>query len=282
VNELRTSVVASLDRLNRDHGGRYLGRVAAALGVHRSSVSRWLAGEAAPSYERCMELANRYPGYFDRAELVELLTRDALGGEPVGASALAAIRPTAPTFAALATALTEAIEREPPLAADREILHVSLEAEAERVPRPGESILETEEDRTARRRYQAAMDRRAREGWRMRTVSNAFGPERFDALDRMANALEGPDVEIRAYAMTVPSVMSQFVIGRRHVFIGYNGGLQSRPTPSMLHIESPDAVAWATRYFDALFNEAPFRLRTPKGVSATEFARLSDAVGASR
>ena len=94
--------------------------------------------------------------------------------------------------------------------------------------------------------------------------------------------LEGPDVEIRAYAMTVPPVMSQFVIGRRHVFIGYNGGLQSRPTPSMLHIESPDAVAWATRYFDALFNEAPFRLRTPKGVSATEFARLSDAVGASR
>jgi transcriptional regulator with XRE-family HTH domain len=278
MSELRASVAASLDRLNRDHGGRHLGRVAAALGVHRSSVSRWMAGEASPSFERCMELANRYPGYFDRAELVDLLTRSALGDAQPVPSLGGGVREVGPANSAVSQALVSALEREPAAAADREFLHVSLEAEAETRPPPGGSIYETEEDRVERIRFGEAVRRRAAEGWRVRTVANANGPQRLESIEAVVAALDGPDVEIRTYAMTVPLVMSMFLIGRRDAFIGCNTGRLGRPTPNILHLASPDAVAWATRYFDTLFNEAPFRLRTPKGASDSELARFRSTI----
>lgn len=275
---LRAAIARGLDALNRDHGGRFLGRVASAIGVHRSTVSRWAAGTATPSFDHTTALSRRYPDHFDAEQLKALHLAAAVGA---GSAALPPATTASITmrFREVYQAATDAILDDSRHAVDREILHVGLHLELEPVEPIDEDSSVDPADRAVIEAFRAAMIRRANEGWRIRSVVNGGAPARFRVSSNMTHALDGPDVEMRAYPGSVPLVISPLIIGRRDVVLAYDGIRTRRPAAAIV-VSDSSVAAWVTRYFNDLFGEAPLRLRTQRGVDHAGLRAFAEACGA--
>lgn len=247
--------------------------IARAARVNRSQVRRWLRGETVPTIEACTALGDAFPEEIDGRLLRQLHVRAQEGSdrgvpfEAIGVEHL--VGPEAVYEAAASSLLTDLDN-----SASRTIRHVALHLDQ----RAGLDPIDTDEMMTdavgvAIRRFQQALARRARERWSIRTVVSASTPGRVAVIEEMAHRLHGPDISVRAYATRVPLVPNVLAIGPRDVILAVDHLRFERPE-SALRVTSTVARQWASAYFDKLFDAAPFRLREPAGVVASEFARL--------
>jgi hypothetical protein len=110
--------------------------------------------------------------------------------------------------------------------------------------------------------FQRAMVKRAREGWEVQTVTSVSTVGRVDRIADMAQRVDGPNVEIRAYATAVPMVPNTLIVANREAIVAVDHPRWERPQ-SALALRSADVVAWATEYFVQLLRHAPIAIRTP-------------------
>ena len=265
--QLRNLIRDGVRGLNVERGGRYLSEIARTVGVDRGTVSRWHSALSTPSLEHCAELTRAFPLYFDMDVLRNLYAQASGGkladGLTVG---LTSSDTTDSTYELALRSL-----RDPPASRrEREILHVVMHVD---------NGLEDQAAALTARNQQAAQEFRdtvvrcARDGWRIRVVLATASHRRFESLTGMVERLDGPDVHIRGYVAHLPPVISPIVIARRDVLLAFDSLHAGLPVAAMA-MRSQGAVRWATDYFERLFDDAPFRLRTPRGPNREEIARF--------
>lgn len=274
--ELRRTISDGLQRTNRDHGGRYLTAIARAVGVDRTTVTRWLNETSTASVDNCRSLASNFPTFFDEHRLIELHALSVQAGSEndmpvtVGATFLNSGADVHQRAAA-------AIRVEPDVPSDRIIKLTALHLD-----RRGTDIAADDQmdDETASsiEQFRNAMAQRASDGWRIRNVVVTENAERLYGLRMMIQALEGPDVEIRAYAMRVPLVLSPLIVANREVFVSYDHRRFERPDSAIL-LQSARAVQWTTEYFDNLFLDAPYILKDTQGANDQAFEQMFEEIG---
>jgi hypothetical protein len=110
--------------------------------------------------------------------------------------------------------------------------------------------------------------------WRFRQLVNATNVSRLENLLRKVIEKESPRLEVRAFARadSLPMV-SPLVVANEHAFFGPQDDLYYR-AGSALYVRDRTVAVWATRYFDSLWDAAPFRIRTPAGIEPGEIQRL--------
>ena len=265
-----------ITQLNDHHGGRHLSAIARAIGVDRATVARWARGSTTASVDHCRLLAETYPRFFSAGPLVELHAQAALGLDPT--AALLTVGATIlDDGAAVHRAAANALRADPGPPENRvcklTALHLdrrgtdAVELDPHMSPEMGEQVMA----------FRDAMADRARDGWTIQNVVVTTNPARLAGVEAMVNGLDGPDVEIRAYPMTVPLVLSPLIVGNRDVFLAYDHQRFERPKAA-LHLRSTAMVAWATGYFDQLFHHAPFTLRSVHGPEPDGFRAFRDAL----
>ena len=248
-------------------------QIARRLGVSESNVSRWISYKLTPSYSQSMELCQAWPSQFDHGTLADLYAAASMGGSSglrtVGARV---IESTEDVYGALIAALDD----DPKDAGSRTILHSSLHLDR----RDGSDPAETDDfvDPIVSARTRVFVDRlrsRARSGWKIRQVVCASTLGRVQLLRHRLAAVDGPDVRVRAYAASVPSVINPLVVSDRHVFLGVDHPRWERPA-SAVHMTHPAIAAWAKNYFYDLYEAAPFELRGPNGLNEVSFRGMED------
>ena len=273
---IRRRVADGLAKLNARQGGRYLSTVATAVGVDRTTVTRWSKATTTASVDHCRALARTYPEFFSEAELVELHARAALGN---GATDSFAVGVTVHNTAAdLHRAAAAALATEPDRADDRicylTALHIDRRGVDSVIDDPHLDDDSSEQILT----FRETMDARALEGWTMRVVVNASTSARVDVLEDVVYTMDGPDVEIRAYPLELPLVMAPMIVANRDVFIAYDHLRYERPHAA-IQMRSLSVVNWATNYFDQLFDGAPFTLRNLHGPDESQLKTFRTLVG---
>lgn len=274
--ELRRQVSDGIAQLNAHHGGRYLSAIARALGVDRATVARWAKGTSTASVDHCRALAETYPRFFSEAPLVELHAQAALGLDP--ATALLTIGATViDDGAGVHRAAAEALLADPGPPENRICKLTSLHLD-----RRGTDAVDLDPHMDAEMgqavmTFREAMAKRAGQGWTIQNVVVTSNPTRLAMVEAMVHGLDGPEVEIRAYPMAVPLVLSPLIIGNRDVFLAYDHQRFERPKAA-LHLRSAAMVEWASGYFDQLFHHAPFVLRSLHGPEPDGIQALRDAI----
>ncbi len=274
--ELRRQLSEGIAQLNAHHGGRYLSAIARAIGVDRATVARWAKGTTTASVDHCRALGEAYPRFFSEGPLVELHAQAALGLDP--ATALLTIGATVlDDGAAVHRAAATALRTEPDAPENRvcklTALHLdrrgtdAVDLDPHMSPEMGRQVMD----------FRDAMAQRARDGWTIQNVVVTTNPARLAGVEAMIHGLDGPEVEIRAYPMTVPLVLSPLIVGNRDVFLAYDHQRFERPKAA-LHLRSAAMVTWATGYFDQLFHHAPFTLRSVHGPEPDGIQAFRDAL----
>jgi len=274
---LRTVVAEGLARLDEAHGGRYMSTVARRLGVERSTVSRWRQQRATTKPEHCEALARNWPRYFDREDLLDLHYQSlqstaGSGRHTAGVEILT-------TTAEVLDAATAEILTEPDNPSDRTISHCGFHLELD-----GRDPLDTNDPFDAglaaqMGAFRAAAAGRAGDGWAFRSVVSAGRIERLDSIRRLVQGVDGPNVEIYAYAHSLPLVVGPLVVANRVVFMTHDHRRWERPGSAML-VRSRSAADWANRYHSDLIADAPFRLRRPSGIDHDGMRRFEEALAA--
>ncbi len=239
-----------------------MSRVARLAGAHRSSVGRWRAKTVKPSLEHCEKLAKHFPAYFDLDVLRSLYAADALGTDVADLTVgLSSAGSTEESYARAVAAL----EQNPPKREDRVLLHTIFHLDQEAA---GSDQAVRSEVGESLERMQGLMVQRAAEGWKVRIVLSVGKLARFENLrDGMLRVVNGPNVEVRAYPISLPLMIYPMIVGRRDVLLAFDDRRISRPA-SALALRSPSIVTWATEYFDTLFLDAPYVLRTVRGIDS--------------
>lgn len=269
---LRQLIADGLERVNASNGGRHLSVVARAVGVDRSTVGRWRQGTTTASVDHCRALAAAYPDCFDESQLVELHAQAAIGAD----SPLRALTVGATVHddgAAVHRAAAQAIRADPGSPQNRVCKLTSVHLDRRGIDAVDHDPHLDEETGAQILDFRSAMAERAAEGWKIQNVVVTDNPVRVASLEHMAASLDGPDVEIRAYPLSVPLVLSPLVIANREVFFAYDHRRFERPG-SALNLRSAAVVRWASTYFDQLFLDAPFTLRDIQGPNPEGFAAL--------
>lgn len=274
--ELRRQLSDGIAQLNAHHGGRHLSSIARALGVDRATVARWAKGSTTASVDHCRRLAETYPQFFSEGPLVELHAQAALGVDPM--TALLTVGATIYDDGAdVHRAAAEALREDPGSPENRvcklTALHLdrrgtdAVDLDPHMSPEMGQQVIA----------FRDAMSERARQGWTIQNVVVTNNPVRLAGLEAMIHGLDGPDVEIRGYPMAVPLVLSPLIVGNRDVFLAYDHQRFERPKAA-LHLRSAALVSWATSYFDQLFDQAPFTLRSVHGPEPDGMRAFRDAL----
>lgn len=167
------------------------------------------------------------------------------------------------------------IEQEPSNPSDREILHLSFHVENTKSTQKRQDRLDPEAT-IAVQDLQRAITERAAQGWRYRLVVCGGSGERIDELARVVERVEGPGVHIKAYPFEVLLVLSPVIVAKKSVVLAYDDLSSGRPAASVV-LTSPKVVQWATGYFAELFDDAPLKLRTPRGIESQNVASFLDA-----
>ncbi len=274
--ELRRRISDGIAQLNDHHGGRYLSSIARSVGVDRATVARWAKGESSASVDNCRSLAAIYPRFFSEGPLVELHAQAALGSDPAQAllTVGATIFENGTDVHRAAAAALRADPGSPENATCKlTSLHLdrrgvdAIDLDPHMTPDMSEQVLE----------FRQAMSERASQGWKIQNVVVTANPVRMAMLEGMIHGLDGPEVEIKAYPMAVPLVLSPLIIGNREVFLAYDHQRFERPKAA-LHLRSTAIVSWASGYFDQLFNNAPFTLRSNHGPEQDQIDAFRAAV----
>lgn len=268
--ELRRLVADGLRELDQERGGRYMGTVARALGVERSTVSRWLRRSTTASVEHCRALVKQYPRFFNEDDLIGLHAQAASQTSPddlltVGLS-------VHETTLSVYEETTRSILRDPGAPEDRVCLHVGFHLDRRGVDAVVSDPLLSDEEAEVIKAFRSAMVRRARDGWKIRSVVAMSSEMRLSAVERMVGLLDGPDVEIRAYVAALPLSLAPLIVGNRDVMLAYDHRRWEKPEKAVV-LRAKSVVDWASRYFEALFLDAPYTLRDPHGVVVEELAR---------
>lgn len=276
-SELRNLVAANLRQLNEDNGGRHLGRIADCIGVDRATVSRWLNAKVTISVDGCHALADQFPDYFDRDVLMAL---------HLGASG---VEQAAQPWSLVATGITESLNDSYEMALavlnkdrapeHRSLRHAALHRLAPSTQAMAADAHMSEAERNAVVKFQARMVEMARSGWIIRSVVAADSLRRLDEVEVMLSALDGPNVHVRAYSGPLPPSLSMVVVGNDDVILGHDHPRWAKPANSVV-FNSRALAGWATNYYDDLFDSAPYRLRSPRGVDEDQVRSLRHALGA--
>jgi hypothetical protein len=276
--ELRRVIADGLRSVNEEHGGRFLSQIARSLGVYRGTVGRWVNASTTASYAHCEMLARAFPQHFDW-EILSTLHATAARGDASADALTVGVRSanTAATTFDLACELLREPCGDP---RNREFLHVMFHPDHDDLDPLASDRHSDGAAKVASDRFRAAMVERAAEGWRMRTVLAANSPVRLANVEAMLHVLDGPDVQVRAYAAALPLVMSPLVIARRDVVLAVDDVRLGRPRSSIA-LRSRSTVNWAREHFFELFDAAPYRLREARGVNGTEVGRLRRDIEAS-
>lgn len=270
-SDLRAVVATGLNQLNKDNGGRYLSKVANQIGVDRATVGRWVDEKVTISVDNCHALADRYPGYFDRSTLLALQLKaaglDTAGPSPTVLSAGFGFDMES-SYRLAFDVLTKACPLE-----ERTLCHASLHRQAPRLNDVRNDPHVPEEARAAMTRFQEEMVSMAQSGWNVRSVSAIDSPQRVEDVVIMAKALDGPNVDVRAYVAPIPPMISMLIVGNSDVLLSVDHPRWGKPEHGSA-LSSTRFATWARTYFDVLFHDAPVRIRSPKGLDHDAIAEL--------
>jgi hypothetical protein len=116
------------------------------------------------------------------------------------------------------------------------------------------------------------------EPWQVRQLVNVTSKERLEQIRERQLSTDGPHYEVRALVDPHSlNVFSPLIISDCHVFLALDDQKYFRAS-SALHFGTPKMARWMLRYFDSLWDRAPFRLRDQAGVDETEVDRLVSAL----
>ncbi len=270
--ELRRTVAEGLAALNEHNGGRFLSQVARTVGVDRTTVGRWSKQSTTASVEHCRSLSDAYPDFFDHGLLVELHANSALTPTDTSAPTTAGVDildGSADVFEAAANALLG-----DPGSDDNRVLKLaSLHVERVGLDSLRSDPYIDDETKVQTQRFRQAMATRAAEGWRVRIVVSTASSVRLDAIWQLVEAIDGPDVDIRAYPTALPHVLSAVLVANREVILSSDSPRFERPESAIV-LRSRPIMKWADSYFADLHQTAPYTLRSVHGTSK----RGSDAL----
>lgn len=274
-HDLRKLITSGIGSLNQENGGRFLSQVAQSIGVDRATITRWNQGTATASYKSCQQLAHHFPKHFDWEVLAKLHSRAALSGSirgdiTVGISASTSI-------GAVHEAAIAALSEEPDDPRQRQILHVMFHLDYDADDPLNLDKFVDDNERQLVTTFRNLFRSRVEQGWQTRTVFATDSPSRLEDALRMSRQIEGPDVLIRAYHARVPLVICPLIIAQRDVILAHDEPRLGRPH-SAIRLRSPTAVEWATDYFNSLWDEAPIRIRTSRGIDTEQVSKLRDLV----
>lgn len=274
--ELRRQVADGLQALNEHNGGRSLSAIGRTIGVDRTTITRWARGLTSASVDHCRALAAHYPDHFDEHTLVELHARAAIGAvqndvATVGVS-------VTDNGAELHRLITASIRADPGPRQNHVLKMGSLTLDRRGTDSAVADPLMSEENSREILEFRRAMVERAAEGWRMRFVMVARNPVRLEMFRNVVDQVDGPDVEIRAYAASVPMSLSPLIVANRDVVLAYDHRRFERPDAGII-LRSRPIVEWADHYFDQLYMDAPYVLRDLHGPSKSGFDDLRRAMG---
>ncbi len=287
--ELRRLVAHGLAAVNQRNGGRYLSTIARRVGVDRTTVTRWSKATSTASVDHCRILAVAYPDDFDEAQLLELHAAAALGHPDSAADGVLRTAGQAITIGASVHWSAEEIHREltsallaEPVAPQNRVCCMT----AFHLDRRGLDTvtLDPDLDQPTRDRimgWREALIQRAAEGWKIRVVVSSSNLDRLETIRGMVELVDGANVEIRAYDRSTPMTMTVLVVANRHVLIAYDHRRWERPDAAVL-LTSRSVVDWGNHYFDQVFHDAPYQLRSVEGPRWDEFERLRDRAQALR
>lgn len=275
--ELRRQVAEGLQALNEHNGGRFLSAIGRTIGVDRTTITRWARGLTSASVDHCRLLAANYPDFFDEGTLVELHARAAMGVLPtdlltVGVS-------VADNGADLHRLITASVRTDPGSRQNRVVKMGALTLDRRGTDSAVVDPLMSEENSQQILEFRRALRDRAAEGWRMRFVMAAGNPVRLEMFRDLVDQVDGPDVEVRAYAASVPMSLSPLIVANRDVVLAYDHRRFERPDAGIV-LRARPIVEWADNYFDQLFGDAPHVLRDLHGPSKEGFDELRRAMAA--
>lgn len=121
----------------------------------------------------------------------------------------------------------------------------------------------------------AAIVARGKAAPRVRQLFTITDEGRLDAvLARLRTYGGARRYEVRAYvAVGSMPVLLPLIIGDEELFVGIDARDVYR-IESAIRITGPEVVAWAIGYYDAVWDDAPFRLRRPAGLVAEDEAKI--------
>lgn len=116
------------------------------------------------------------------------------------------------------------------------------------------------------------------EHWNVRQLVNITSQVRFDQVIERILSLEGEHFELRALMDPHSlNVFSPLIISGTHSFLSLDDNRYFRASTA-LQFGSPKLTRWMLRYFDGMWNTAPFILRDNAGRNDDEIKRLEIAV----
>lgn len=269
---LREAVAHGLRAVNEANGGRFLSAIARRVGVDRTTVTRWVRGQTTASIDHCRILAGAYPDHFVSDHLVELHARCALG-QPYSEPNLTVGAIVHETAADVHRSAAEALLADPGPPANRVCMLTAMHLDRQGIDVIGRDPHVDEESGNQIVAFRNAMTRRATEGWKIQNVMVTSNLARLESLEYMVDQLDGPNVEIRVYPMSVPLVLAPLIVARREVFLAYDHRRWERPDAA-LGLRSATVVRWATDYFEKLFLDAPYTVRDVHGPLPKQFDSL--------
>ncbi len=269
---LREAVATGLRAVNEANGGRFLSAISRRLGVDRTTVTRWAQGQTTASIDHCRALADAYPEHFSSDQLVELHARSALRESDAGPDLTvgAVVHETA---ADVHRSAAEALLADPGPPANRVCMLTAMHLDRQGIDVIGQDPHVDDESGKQIMAFRNAMTVRAAEGWKIQNVMVTSNLARLESLEYMVEQLDGPNVEIRVYPMSVPLVLAPLIVAKREVFLAYDHRRWERPDAA-LGLRSAAVVRWATDYFEKLFLDAPYTVRDVHGSVPKQFDAL--------
>jgi hypothetical protein len=108
----------------------------------------------------------------------------------------------------------------------------------------------------------------AEPNWTVRQIINITSLDELESFRSFMDSVEAaPAYEVKAYSTQQSlAVAAPLVIANRHAFLGTEDSTAYR-LKSAIHIEGRRYAFWATLYFNDLWDDAPFTLRTRRGAN---------------
>ncbi len=276
--ELRRTVAEGLAALNEHNGGRFLSQVARTVGVDRTTVGRWSKQATTASMEHCQALADAYPDFFDHEALVELHANSALTPTGVLAPTTVGAEIVDGSAAVFRTA-ADALLRDPGPSENRVFKLASLHVERLGADSFNSDPFIDDDTRLETERFRSAIASRAAEGWQIRIVVSTASSVRLDSMWQLVEAIDGPDVDIRAYPIALPHVLSAVLIANRDAILSTDSPRFERPESAVV-LRSRPIMKWADSYFADLHQAAPYTLRSVHGTSEEGLGALRRHIAA--
>jgi transcriptional regulator with XRE-family HTH domain len=267
--------------------------VADRLGVTRGTVSRWVTGTVIPSpknFDALSSLADgrtvsRLRRLYDAATVQRENQSMPDGGLTRGVSAAATATavlysPQSDVYDVAAELMERAVASgdEPRTLALASLHGFGGRRVDDRDPKAGSRARPSR----AVLRFDRALSRciaaRKPHTWQVRQLFNIdseFTLERVLSRLRQREA-RASQYEVRAYAVRdAPRVLSPLVVARRWVLLAPEDEVSYRVS-SALAVDDTDVAAWAEEYFDRLWDEARYRLRTQGGIDARAVEQIQN------